>query len=815
MFEACWHDVRYGTRLLLRSPVFTAVAAASLAIGIGANTTIFSVVNALLLRPRPGLVEAGLVDVGRTQEGSGFDNMSYPNYVDYREASRDVLVDLAAFRLEPEPVSLTRDGEALRIYGTMVSGNYFEVLGVRPAAGRFFRPDEDVVAGERLVAVASYRFWRDQLGGDPGAVGGSITLNGVVFTVVGVAPPGFTGTSVLSADVWVPLHALMRAGMFTERRAVWLVGVGRLKPGTSVRQAQAALGTVATRLEHDYPVENRGKGVTVVRSSAFPGQAGFFVTMFMTLLMALVSLILLIASVNVAGMLLARATARRREIAVRLAIGAGRGRLIRQLLTESLLLFVMGCGLGVALAFVMRAALLRLLPHLPVPVAFDLALDARVLAFAVAVSLGAGVLTGLVPALQTARTSVVAGLKDDARASGPATLRLRNMLVASQIALALLLVVAAGLMLRALQHAGHIDPGFDPTNVEVASIDLRLAGLDDARGPEFWSQLLERVRALPGIEHASLAVDLPLDGGGYGFGGVEPIGRPSPTPDGRPVTLDWNIVTPGFFETMRIRLVEGRGFTDDDRQGAPAVAVVNETLANRLWPGQSAIGRRLLNRQQPFAPDIRLEVVGVEKDLKYRSLGEGPRNFIYVPLAQRFNSRLNLVVRRTEGPSVLPAVRRLTRELNPNLPIIDAQSLSSYISLGLMPQRIALSVAGTLGIVGLLLAAIGIYGVTAYSVSRRTREIGIRMALGASRERVVGQVVTSSLRLAAVGIVVGLAFGLGASRALASLLYGIGTSDPVTYVSAALAFAAVTLVATYLPARRAATIDPLAALRQE
>jgi len=814
MFEHTCQDLRFAARLLRRSPVFTLVAVVSLAIGIGANTTIFSVVNSLLVRPRPGIVEAGLVDVGRTQNGAGFDNMSYLNYRDYRDGSRDVLENLAALSVEPRPMSFTSGGTAIRIYGQTVSSNFFDVLGVRPEAGRFFLPEEDEVAGERLVAVASHAFWRERFGSDPGRVGDTMTLNGQPYTVIGVAPEGFTGTMILGPDVWVPIHAFANHDLFTSRASVWLIAIGRLKPGVTIGQARAALETIAARLVRAYPDENRGQGVTVLRSSAFPAEIGTYVKAFLSILMGLVGLVLLVACVNVAGMLLARAAGRRREVAIRLAIGAGRGRLVRQLVTEGLLLFVLGGAAGLAVASWLKSLLLALVPQLPVPIALDLPLDGRVLAFTAAVSLIAGVLTGLAPALQASRQAVVPALKDDARGGGRSQ-RLRHVLVASQVALALLLVVAAGLFLRALQGAARIDPGFDPTNVELASLDLTLAGLDEAAGREFARSLLERVRALPGVESASLSRQLALDGSGFGLGGVRPADHDLPG-DRSMLGPDWNIVTPGFFETMGIRLVDGRPFSDSDREGTPRVAIINETLARQLWPRERAVGRRLVNPAGgPNNEDIVMEVVGVEKDRKYRSLGEAPRGYIYVPLAQQYFPRVNLLVKRAGGPSAVPVVRQIVRDLEPNLPIVQAQALSDYVGIGLLPQRVALSVAGSLGVVGLLLAAIGIYGVTAYSVSRRTREIGLRIALGATPHTVLRLVLSEGVRLAGIGVGVGLLAALAASRVIASLLYGIGPSDPVTYLAAAGIFAAVTVAATWIPARRAATLDPMRALRDE
>ena len=814
MMGHAWQDLRFAARLLRRSPLFTLVAVSSLAIGIGANTTIFSVVNSLLVRPRPGVVEAGLVDVGRTQDGAGFDNMSYPNYLDYREASRSVLEDLAALRVEPQPMSLSEGDGAISVYGQTVSGNFFDVLGVTPAAGRFFLPEEDVVPGERLVAVASHRFWQDRFGGDPSLVGRTVTLNGQPFTIVGIAPEGFTGTMVLRPDVWVPINTFADRRLLTMREGVWLMGVGRLAPGVTIGQAQAALSTVATRLEQAYPDANEGKGVAVLASSAFPAEMGLYVRAFLSILMGLVGLVLLIASVNVAGMLLARATVRRREIAVRLAIGAGRGRIVGQLVTESLLLFAAGGAAGLVLAVWLRSLLVALLPQLPFPLTIDLPLDGRVLAFTMLVSLAAGALTGLAPALRVSRESVVPALKDEGQGPGSRRFGLRNLLVASQVALALLLVVAAGLLMRALQGASRIDPGFDPTGVELVSLDFRLGGLDEASGLPFAETLIERVRALPGVESAALTRQLALDGSGFGLGGIRPEDHPLPG-DRETLGPDWNIVTPGYFETMRIELAEGRPFRELDRAGAPAVAIINQTLANQLWPGERPIGRRIVNPQPPDGEDIVLEVVGVEKDRKYRSLGETPRGYIYVPLAQRYSARLNLLVKREDGPSLVPAVRGVVRDLNPNLPVVQAQALADYIAVGLLPQRIALSVAGSLGMVGLLLAAVGIYGVTAYSVSRRTREIGIRIALGAARGDVVRMVLRQGATLAGAGVAAGVVVALVASRAIASLLYGIGPADPLTYATAAAIFAAMTLLASWAPARRAAAIDPMRALRDE
>jgi predicted permease len=808
-----WRDIRFAARQLSQSRLYAIVAVLSLAVGIGATTTIFSVVNALLVRPRPGIAEQGLVDVGRSQDGSGFDNLSYPNFRDYREASRQVFVDLAAQCLEPQPLSLADGDTVVRIYGQTVSGNYFDVLGARPQLGRFFTPAEDEAAGRDLVAVASDRFWREHLAASPGAIGRTLVLNGRTFTLVGVAPSGFTGTTVLGPDVWTPIHALTRRGQLERRASVWLIGIGRLRPEVPLEQAQAALNTVAADLLRVYPTENRGQGVKLLPSSAFPGEMHAMVSGFLTLLLAFVGLILLVACVNLAGLTLARGTLRRREIAIRLAIGAPRRRLVTQLLTESLVLFVLGGIAGLVLALWLRNLLVALVPHLPVPVAIDLPLDLRVLGFALAVTLACGLLTGLAPALQFSRATLISTLRDAGGGVGQRpSLRARNTLVTIQIALSMLLVVAAGLLARSLQHASRIDAGFDPANVEVASLDLTLGGLDETSGRLFVDDLLARVNAMPSVTAASVAVDLPLDGGGFGLGDVRPSDRDGVLGHGGP-GLDWNIVTPAFHETMRIRLVAGRPFDARDRSSGRPVAIVNETLARRLWPGENPLGKRLLNEGP--SGEVALEVIGVERDLKYRSLGEAPRPFIYVPLAQRWFSRLTLVVRHEGARSVVPEVRAIVRQLNPYLPIVDAQSLSSYVSIGLMPQRVGLAIAGSLGLVGLFLAGIGISGVMAYSVARRTREVGVRMALGASRRDVMVLVFRQSAATVTAGILLGCGLALAGGRALAGLLYGIGPTDPPAYVLAIGLFMAAALAASYAPARRAISVDPVTALRQE
>ena len=822
MLDSWLQDLRYGARLLRRNPLFALTATLSLAIGIGANTTIFTIANALLFKPPAGVVEPErLVDVGRSQNGQGFDNGSYPNYLDIR-ARNTVFTGIYAYRFGAESMSLGgRDG-AERIYGDMVTTNYFHVLGTRPLIGRLFAPEDGEEAGGTPLVVMSNQFWMRRFNGDPAVVGQTLQLNGRPFTVIGVAPQEFHGTTVLASDVWVPINMVgelsprRSASILKSREGVWLVMGARLKPGVSVRQARAELENIGRALEQEFPAENRGKGLRVVASSPIPGN-GAPVAAFLAVLMGLVGLVLAIACANVAGVLLARASARRKEIAVRLAIGAGRGRLIRQMLVESMLLFLLGGAAGLAIARVMTTLLVSLLPTLPAPVGVTLSIDARALAFTLGLSLLAAVLSGLAPALSESKAEVVSALKADAR-GGPERLRLRNAFVVGQVAFSIVLVVGAALFVRALQRATEINPGFDPRGVELAALDLSLAGYTSDTGRVFAHQLIQRVRDLPGVQSAALAAMVPLGGGGLGLGGLAVPGVQPP--DGRRFfDADWNVVTPGYFTAMKMTLASGRDFTDADREGAPSVVIVNETAARRWWPNQDAVGKTLL-QQQGYGPGTAdrprtLTVIAVAKDTKYRDLGEQPRTFVYVPEQQQYVPRTTIVARSTQGQRLAGDLRRLLAQMNPNLPIVQSQTLEDYAALTLVPQRVAASVSGSLGMVGLLLAAIGIYGVTAYMVSSRTREIGIRVALGAQRGDVVRMVLRQGMMLALAGMAIGLVLAAGASRLLGSLLFGIGPTDPIAFGGSAVLFCLIGLIACYVPARRATAVDAMEALRYE
>jgi putative ABC transport system permease protein len=692
------------------------------------------------------------------------------------------------------------------------------VLGTRASAGRLLDDRDDVTVGGHAVTVISHELWERRFAADPNIVGQTIALNRHPFTVVGIAPRGFQGTTLIKPDVWVSLSMLVEAtpretaDMLTSRTSSWLIMGGRLKEDVAIQQARSEITAIAAALQREYPDDYRDRGLAVAGTAIVPGRINV-VTAFMGLLMVIVGLVLLIACVNVAGMMLACAAARRREVAVRLAIGAGRGRLMRQLMTEAVLVFLAGGIIGVLLSPLLTSLLMGFLPHLPFPVVLSVATDWRVLTFAGCLMLVTAVLSGLAPALQASGGDLFPALKMEGLDSGPRRLRLRSAFVIGQVTMSLLLVVAAGLFLRALQHAASIQPGFDQERVDVATLDLSLGGYRDETGRVFLKDVLQRISAMPGVNSATATADLPLDGGRMGLGGLRVPGMVGP--DGRDeLNADWNAVEPGFFRTLRIRLVSGRDFTERDATGAPLVAIVNEALARRAWPNRDAIGQQLLADVGESEAQT-LTVVGVASDAKLVSLGGAAEPYIYVPIGQRYISRLSLLVRRTSDASSVPQIRSLLREMNPNLPLTEALALREVTAIGLVPQRIAASEAGSLGLVGLILAALGIYGVTAYAVSGRTREIGIRIALGADQGRVLRFVLRQGLLLASIGVAIGVVLAGAGSTLIESLLFGVRPLDPATFLGTCLLFALVTLVASYVPARRATKVDPMVALRSE
>jgi predicted permease len=805
-------DLRHALRLLVRYPLFTATAVLSLAIGIGATTTVFTLADALLLRKPAGVSDPDrVVDIGRTRNGREFDNTSYPNFKDIA-AQATKLSGVYAYDLEPISVALGGDKGAERVYANIVSGNYFQVLGVVPQLGRLLTPEDDTAPGASPVTVLSDRLWRERFAADPSIVGQPIVLNGMSFTVLGVAPPGFRGTTLLRPELWAPLTMVTEIKPGTTWRPMrggsWILIGGRLAPGVTIAQAQAEIDAIAKRLEEMYPDSNKGVGWKVMRATPIPGEASTYVGAFMAILGGIVGLVLLVASINIAGMMLARAAARRRETAVRLALGASRLRLVRQLTIESLAVFLLGGVAGLFVARWMTSVLLAWLPNIPIPLVLSLPLSTRIVVFGLVVTCATALATGLVPALQASKPDLVETLKGD-RDGVFGRFRLRQVLVAAQVAGSVLLIVVAGLFARALQHASSINPGFDTTHVEIVGLDLSLARHNDTTGPAFLRQVIERIEALPGVESATAAIDLPLDGGRFGFGDVWAAGKTEKEAIGLD---DWNIVEPGYFRTLRKSLVRGRDFTAADIKGRTDVAIVNEVAAAKLWPGEDPIGRRLIRTDEGGQRQV--EVVGIEKTAKYVTLNEPPTAFIYLPFAQAFVPRVSLVV-RTNGPTAIPAVRALITEMNPNLPVIGTMTLNDLSTIALLPQRLAGGIAGALGVVAVLIAGLGVYGVTAYSVARRTRELGIRVALGATPRDVLGLVFRQGAVLTASGLVVGLLLALASTQLLASLLFGVGAADPVVFGLAAVVFGALSLAASVVPARRALAISPTVALRSE
>ncbi len=816
-----WQDARYALRLLWQQPGFTLVAVLSLAIGIGANTTIFSVVNAVLLRPLPGIAQpARLVDVHATEaNGSSYHAFSYPDYAHFREQNK-TCAGLTAY--SGIPLSMNAGAQPERLFGMIVSGNYFDVLGTKPLQGRFFLPEEDQTPGTHPVAVVSADLWRQRFGADPNLVGRTITLNGHAFTVVGVAPAGFRGTWVgLTPDVWVPL--MMQAetrpgGQLLSRQARWLQVTGRLKDGVTTQQAQAELGTQAAQLAQAYPETNRGLGVDVRAASMLPGEVRGAVLGFMAILFVVVGLVLLIACANVAAMTLARASTRRKEMAIRRAMGASRRQLVSQLLLESVLLFLLGGTAGVLVAVWATDLLLAFKPPADMPISLEFGVDVRVLLFTLVISLVTGLLFGLAPALQASKPDVLSALKSDTPGGSLHRSRTRSVFVIAQIAISLVLLVTAGLFLRSLRNASSIDVGFVPDGVETLTLDLRTQGYDETKGREFYRQLTERVAALPGVRAASLARMVPLNGNNM-MTGINISGH-EPPPGQHALMVGLNIVDGRYFETVNMPLIGGRTFNETDRQGAPQAAIINETLARRYYTSANvaaAIGQSFSFGGDDDGQAERVVIVGIVKDAKYETLGEDARPYLYRPLQQSYSGEMTLHVRALPGEAtrVLAAVRQEVGALDKDLPLLNVMPMTEQIGFSIMPLRLAATVVGTLGLLGLLLAAVGVFGVVNYSVAQRTRELGIRMALGAQPADVLRLVMRQGLRLALVGVGLGLAISFALTRALASLLYGVSATDPLIFIGMALLLVGVAFVASYIPARRATKVDPMVALRYE
>lgn len=810
-------SIRFASRRLVRSPGYTLMAVASLAIGIGANTTIFGAANALMFAPISGLESPErLVDLGSSRDGSGFDTMSYPTFVDLAAAATP-LNGVYAVDAEPRAVGLGTEEGAERLYGQLVSANYFGVLGVRPAAGQFFR-GEDAIGTPLQQVVLSHGLWQRHFGGRAGIAGESVFLNGRSFLVVGVAPAGFQGTTLISPDLWVPLGArgpgLATDAGFSSRRSNWLVLGGRLGDGVTVARAQAAMGAAHDALAAADPGTYDGMALVVRPMGRLPG-VGSPLPVF-GMLMALVSIVLLIACANLASLMLARATARSRDTAVQLALGASRRQVFTETLVESVLLFTAGGVAGLMLSMWMTSALWALLPPLPVPIQLDFVVDLRVFAFVAALSLVAALLTAAVPAWQATRSRVGTALTQSSSRTSSRQ-RSRQIFVVAQMALCMLLITVAGLFARALSAGLDVDPGFDLDPIVVADVDLSLAGHGSDDRLRIVGELRDRLAALPGVTQAAVGAVVPLEGRTMGLGGLRPPGADQSTLDAA-----WNVVDPNYLPALDITMLRGRNFTAGDRTGAPGVAIIDEQLAAEAWPNEDAIGQTLLHGD--FGPNspaaTPLTVVGVVGNVMARSLGERAedrRGLIYVPLAQHPRGDVSFFVRRQPGASATRPlntdIRSAIAGVDRNLPVVRLAEFRQIADVSLLPQRLATTIAGSLGLVGLLLGAIGVFGITTYFVAERTKELGIRMALGADRGFLQRMVLKRAARLGLLGGAVGVAAAVAIGRLLTSLLYGVSSFDPPTYAVTALVLMAVTVGAAWVPAYRATRVDPLIAMR--
>ncbi len=812
-----WQDLRYGARMLWKSPGFTTVAVVVLALGIGANSTIFSMINGLLLRPLSG-VEAPerLVAVYTSDFSSGlYGSSSYPDYVSFRDGA-DAFDGLAAY--EGAVASLTGNDEPQRLNGEAVTGNYFKVLGVGAAAGRMFLPEDAAAAGGNPVVVISHHLWQRRFNSDASLVNRTIELDGRAHTIIGVAPERFRGLHLGSSpEFWLPMTPPPDDP--SERGSRGLMIVGRLKEGATAEAANAQLTAIAARLAADFPDTNRGtlerpddpRPVTVVSESRLAPRQRKVIAGVTGMLMLMVGLVLLIACANVANLLLARASARRREIAIRLALGSSRVRLVRQLLTESMCLALLGGLLGLLLTLWTSDFLPKFFPAEEAG-GLDLSVDWRVLGFTLGLSVLTGIVFGLAPALQASRQNLLSALKDDTGAPevrGFGRFGLRNALVVLQVALSLILLICAGLFMRSLRAAATTDPGFNAENVLLVPMERRGMKMGREEAELFYRRVQEQVSALPGVRSTALSYIVPVSGGGMRTSVWIEGYQPRPNED---TELNTNIVTPNYFTTIGIPLVQGREFSASDTANAPGVVIVNEEFARRYFPGANALGKRVrTDSEGPYA-----EVVGVVKNAKYRGLREEPLPFFYTPHAQDAKPSMTLFVRTQSDPlAVLPSVRAELKSLDKNLTLYRIDTLSAHLSAALSSDRMIAVLLSVFGVAALLLAAVGLYGVMSYTVARRTHEIGVRMALGAQPGDIVRLVLWQGMVLLLAGGVAGLVASFALTRLMASLLFGVSATDPLTFIGITLLLAGVALLACYLPARRATKVDPMIALRYE
>jgi predicted permease len=796
--------------MLLKKPGFTLIAVITLALGIGANTAIFSLVNTALLRPLP--VERPEQLVSLNNVSLNLPVISFPNYRDIRDRN-NVFSGMVAYRYTP--LGLSVNGVNERVWGYLATGDSFDVLGVKPALGRFFTPEDDKAPGAHPVAVITYDCWQKRFAGDPKVIGKTVIINGRNFTIIGVAPQGFYGTEIIyRPEIWIPTMMQEQVEGWTAletRGNSTFFAQGRLKPGVTMSQAEAELKVIAAQLAREFPNDNEGMAVTLSPAGLLGAWMRGPVLGFAGVLMAVVGLVLLLACANLANLLLARATERRKEIAVRLAIGAGRRRLVRQLLTESILLSTLGGALGLLLAYWLVDVVMALKPPVGIALSTELQIDGRVLLFTLFVSTLTGVVFGLLPALQATKPDLAPALKNEVSLGGYRRSWLRNGMVVLQVSLSLLLLICAGLTLRGLQRAQLLDPGFTPQNALEMSFDLSIHGYDVQRAHEFRRRLLERVRALPGVQYAGLSGNVPLNLS-VSSNSIYVEGQPQQRGANVPTAMA-SRATPGLLSALGTRLIQGRDFTEQDAESKREVALVNETFARRFWSGQSAIGKRFSNAGSA-GPWI--EVVGVIQDGKYFSLNEEATPFVYTNMLPSIGGSVTLVARTTGEPQIaMAAIRREFQQLDATAPLYNVRTMVEHMAIPLFPARVAATLLVGFGLLALALAAIGIFGVMSYAVTQRTREIGIRIALGAQAGGILKLVVGQGSKLTALGLSIGLACAFAGTRLMSDFLYGLSALDIVTFAGVSLLLALVALLACYIPARRAMKVDPIVALRRE
>ena len=809
-----WQDIRYNLRMLVKAPGYAAIAILTLALGIGANTTIFSWINSALLNPVPGLYmpsEVVSLTLGKPGQPFGF---TYPDLEAVRNGQQSFTGITACWFAQ---MSLTGKSKPERVWGMVATANYFDVLGVRPILGRTFLPSEDEKLEGAPVAVISYRLWQTHFGASPDVVGQSIEINKHPYTIVGVTPAVFQGSQTgVRTEIWVPImmeaQLDARGDLIHDHHNFWLLVLGRLKPGVSLAQAQAEMTLRLKPEAKNYPEEHKGKDVVMAfplwRS---PWGLNLFLSTLLPMLMTIAGLVLLLACANVANLMLVRSVSRRREIAIRMSLGASRWRLVRQLLVESLVLALVGGALALLITFWTAGSLMKFMPDTDAPLSLTIATDRTVMFATLVIALFTGIIFGILPALRSSGVAPITVLKEDT-GSASGTLRkarLAGGLVVAQISLSLLLLICAGLFIRSVRSAQQIYPGFNAHNVWVASYDLFTAGYSEANGAEFDRQLVARLETLPGVQSVSLSDRVPLGFGG-GSTSVKPEGYVSQPNE--VMETQAAIITPNYFKTMQIPIVKGRDFTPQDTKSSQRATIVSEAFAERYWPHQEALGKQL---NSDFTNEW-FTVVGIARDTKVRSLNETPTPEVYLPLYQVYRANMIIHARVAGDPLIVgKTIQTAVHEQNADLVMFDVNTLESQELFASFGQRVAGTFVGAFGLLALILAAVGIYGVTAYTTRQRTHEIGIRMALGASKDDILRLVLGHGLRLTLIGVGLGLTASFALTRYLSGLLLGVTSHDALTFSSVAILLCAVSLFACFIPTRRAMRVDPMVALHYE